>query len=863
MFPASFEYVPARSLEEAGAALAEHGGDARVLAGGQSLIPAMRFRLARPAVLVDINRIPDLDHLSEESGSLRIGALCRDYAIERVRGSSTTAGALIDDVSRVVADPVVRQIGTVVGSHLPQRSRRRLGRRRARLARRDGRARQRRRARRADRRVPRRQLRRPPSATARWRSSARFPSPAAAHGGLVLARSSARSATSQPRRPRCRCASTRTARSPRPASRCRRPARSRVRVDAAEQALVGQRPSAGAIAAAAEAARAAATPQADCAAASSTRRTWRACSSARAAHGARRDWGCRHEDQGHGQRRRATSAEVEPRTLLAYFLREELRADRHARRLRHVELRLLRRRARRRARGQVVHDVRRAGRRPRDHDRRGARRGRATLHPLQQAFWDQHGLQCGYCTPGMLMTVVRAARSSNPSPTEAEIREGLCRQPLPMHRLPEHRQGGAAGRRQRSASRLAARVMRTRTAMSATKPVHSMGMAMKRKEDPRFIQGKGNYVDDVVLPGMPTWPWCAAPIRTPTIKSIDISEATEGAGRLAVITGKDLEAAEPRLAADVPRLRQADGAGRSARCSSSTRRSPRCSPRRARRRPTAPSSCRSTTSRCRRREPVRGREATRCCCGPTASRRRTTSTTGRSATRATPTPRWPPSEVVVKERIWFQRCHPAPLEPCGCVAEFDTMGRLNFYVTSQAPHVYRTALTIVTGIPEDKIRVDLARHRRRLRQQGAGLSRVRLRHRRRAEAAAAGQVDRDAHREPDESTGFARDYHMDVELGASKDGTLTALTVATTADHGAFDAAADPTKYPAGMFGIVTGSYDFRSRHAEVDAYFTNKAPGGVAYRCSFRVTEASFAIERGDGHPRRRARAWTRPTCA
>ena len=59
----------------------------------------------------------------------------------------------------------------------------------------------------------------------------------------------------------------------------------------------------------------------------------------------------------------------------------------------------------------------------------------------------------------------------------------------------------------------------------------------------------------------------------------------------------------------------------------------------------------------------------------------------------------------VSQRIWFQRCHPAPLEPCGCVAHFDAMGRLQFYVTSQAPHVYRTALALVTGIPEDKIHV--------------------------------------------------------------------------------------------------------------------------------------------------------------
>ena len=75
------------------------------------------------------------------------------------------------------------------------------------------------------------------------------------------------------------------------------------------------------------------------------------------------------------------------------------------------------------------------------------------------------------------------------------------------------------------------------------------------------------------------------------------------------------------------------------------------------------------------------------------------------------------------------------------------------------------------------------------------------------------------------------------------DGKVTALHVATTADHGAFDAAADPSKYPAGVFGIVTGGYDFPVAHAEVDAFFTNKAPGGIAYRCSFRVTEASYAI--------------------
>ncbi|QFP75086.1 xanthine dehydrogenase family protein subunit M [Deinococcus sp. AJ005] len=115
MFPASFEYVRAHSSDEAFSLLQQHGDEGRVLAGGQSLIPAMRYRLARPGVLVDINPIKELDYLIEEGGFLRIGATTRDAALEfapwiRERYS------LITSVSGVVADPIVRHMGTVVGS---------------------------------------------------------------------------------------------------------------------------------------------------------------------------------------------------------------------------------------------------------------------------------------------------------------------------------------------------------------------------------------------------------------------------------------------------------------------------------------------------------------------------------------------------------------------------------------------------------------------------------------------------------------------------------------------------------------------------------------------------------------------------
>src|SRR5206468_6713524 len=95
------------------------------------------------------------------------------------------------------------------------------------------------------------------------------------------------------------------------------------------------------------------------------------------------------------------------------------------------------------------------------------------------------------------------------------------------------------------------------------------------------------------------------------------------------------------------------------------------------------------------------------------------------------------------------------------------------------------------------------------------------------------------------STGFARDYHMTGDLALKDDGTMLGLRVRLVSDNGAFFADAQPSKFKAGLFHIVTGSYDLPAAHVVADGAYTNKAPGGVAYRCSFRVTEASYLIER------------------
>ncbi|MBV8694045.1 MAG: xanthine dehydrogenase family protein subunit M [Ktedonobacteraceae bacterium] len=115
MIPGSFDYVVAHSVPEAVALLEQHGDEAKILAGGHSLIPLLRFRFASPSVLVDINRIADLEYLREASGTLRIGALTREATLD-TSPLITTRYPILRDTSIMVADPVVRNWATVGGN---------------------------------------------------------------------------------------------------------------------------------------------------------------------------------------------------------------------------------------------------------------------------------------------------------------------------------------------------------------------------------------------------------------------------------------------------------------------------------------------------------------------------------------------------------------------------------------------------------------------------------------------------------------------------------------------------------------------------------------------------------------------------
>ncbi len=383
------------------------------------------------------------------------------------------------------------------------------------------------------------------------------------------------------------------------------------------------------------------------------------------------------------------------------------------------------------------------------------------------------------------------------------------------------------------------------TTIEPEKELHAMGKSMKRKEDPRFIQGRGQYLDDIVLPRMLYLCLVHSPYPHARIVTIDKTAALAVPGVKAVLTGEDLAAhglawiptfhgydKQMVLAVGKALYQYQEVAGVIAES-----------------REAAQDAAELVEVEYEPLEPV---------VSPFEARKDENLVRDDREAKTNHIYHWEvgkraetdaalaASDVHLKERVYFQRCHPAPLEPCGAIADMNPgTGRLTLYLTSQAPHAHRTVVSLVTGIPEDKIHVvspDI----------GGGFGNKVPVYAGYVVSAAASVVLGvpvkwvETRTENLTTTGFARDYHMEVEIGASNDGSVNALKVTTVADHGAFDAAADPTKYPAGMFGIVTGSYDFPLAFTELDAYFTNKAPGGVAYRCSFRVTEASYAIERG-----------------
>ncbi|HVQ96472.1 MAG TPA: aerobic carbon-monoxide dehydrogenase large subunit [Mycobacteriales bacterium] len=368
---------------------------------------------------------------------------------------------------------------------------------------------------------------------------------------------------------------------------------------------------------------------------------------------------------------------------------------------------------------------------------------------------------------------------------------------------------------------------------------------MIRKEDARFIRGEGHYVDDVQLPGMLHGAILRSPFAHARIVSIDTSAAEAHPKVRAVITGATLAGLNlawmPTLSNDVQAVLATDKvrfqgqevafvvaedryAARDALELIDVDYDPLPAVIDARRAldPDAPTI----------RDDLEGKTGNHIFDWESGDRARTEEV-------------FNSAEVVVAQDMLYPRVHPAPMETCGTVADFDkTTGKLTVWSTTQAPHAHRTLYALVAGIPEHKIRIispDI----------GGGFGNKVGIYPGYVCAVVGSIVTGKAVKWVEDrsenlmSTSFARDYHMHGEIASTKDGKIVGLRVKVLADHGAFNGTAQPTKFPAGFFHIFTGSYDLQAAHCEVTGVYTNKCPGGVAYACSFRVTEAAYLVER------------------
>ncbi len=369
---------------------------------------------------------------------------------------------------------------------------------------------------------------------------------------------------------------------------------------------------------------------------------------------------------------------------------------------------------------------------------------------------------------------------------------------------------------------------------------------LKRKEDARFIRGQGRYLDDIRLPGMLHGAILRSPFAHARIVSIDTSRALAHPDVAAVMTAKDLEtlglAWMPTISYDT----QAVLAGDKVRFQGQE------------------VAFVIATNEYSARDALALIEVEYDPLPPVVNARRALDPDapiirddkpGKTDNLATPT--WEAGDEDATERVFadadvvatrdvmYQRVHPSPIETCGIIADFNPQtGQLDIYNGNQAPHVHRTAYAHVAGLAEHKIRI-------MCNDIGGGFgNKVPIYPGYVCAIVASLVLHKPVKWMEDRSenlisTGFARDYLMRGEIAATRDGKILAVRTNVLADHGAFNGTAAPVKYPAGFFGVFTGSYDLEAAYCHMTAVYTNKAPGGVAYACSFRITEAVYLVER------------------
>ena len=368
---------------------------------------------------------------------------------------------------------------------------------------------------------------------------------------------------------------------------------------------------------------------------------------------------------------------------------------------------------------------------------------------------------------------------------------------------------------------------------------------MRRKEDARFVRGHGTFCDDITLPGMLHLAVLRSPVAHARIVSVDPSAALAHPEVRLVVTGLDLLERElawfPTLAHDVQAVLATDKVRFQGQEVAFVVATNRYAARDALElidvvydmlEPVVDVRTALDPGRPLVRDEIEGRTDNQVFAWETGDAEATAAAFERA-------------EVVVSQEMVYPRVHPAPLETCGIVADHDPVtGKLTAWVTSQAPHVHRVLFSRFFGLPENQVRVVSP-------DVGGGFgNKVPIYPGYLCAIIASLELGVPVKWMEDRAENllagsFARDYVMSGEIAATRDGRILAVRAHVLADHGAFNATAAPSKFPAGFYSVFTGSYDIEAAYCAMTAVHTNKAPGGVAYSCSFRITEAVYLVER------------------
>ena len=375
--------------------------------------------------------------------------------------------------------------------------------------------------------------------------------------------------------------------------------------------------------------------------------------------------------------------------------------------------------------------------------------------------------------------------------------------------------------------------------------IGGMGASRRRVEDNRFIRGKGNYVDDIVLPGMLHMEILRSPVAHARIKSIDTSAAWDMPGVRLVLTGEMMAARNlawmPTLSYDTQAVLATDKVRfQGQEVAAVIADDPYI----------AKDACAkivvdyeilpvivnpvqaAAPDAVLIRDDKEGQKDNKVFDWEIGDKAKTDKA-------------FEEADVISKLELHYPRTHPSPIECCGSLADFDrATNKLTVYMTSQAPHIVRAAVALVAELPEQNIRIvspDI----------GGGFgNKVPVYPGYVISILASILTERPVKWIEDKtgnliSTGFGRDVYLKGEMAMRKDGKILAFRMNTISDHGAFFADAQPSKFKIGLMHSTFAAYDIPNAHLFATGYYTNKAPGGVAYRCSFRVTEAMFFQER------------------